>query len=671
MWKTKLIALNLALLLLGAVAAPALAAGPEADAAPYVPSALESAPKLQDNSYTSYSISVDGTSFSSDQDASGGQWRYSAGNRALYLTGYHGGPIYANGDLDIYVQEGATVTSFSDTHVSRESGIVSGGGGGGSIHSGNGISVTGSLFLSVESGSLQVSGADCQSRGGHAIYAADFYYRDFVGSDACFRGGDATDSEYTSELLGGCGIKAEFIMLMGTGTVSISGGSAPSSVPYSTGGDGISTDIVYLDSDCTIAGGSGYSCGSGIQFGSYCQFGNINATVTCPGPAGNAIYNPDGEPWNYSEHTTVSSTDTSVTITQNCYTLQLYGGSQDAVLPGGASWTSLQAYYPTIYDLTNYSFQRPGHVQLAWTGSGYSASDPLPLNSLFIPVANCALYAYWTKADPGDIILNALHGKLADGSFYQRTAGASATLPSQVSYEDEESSLLGWCSLPTPIWHENYIYPGQWYEGGDVIPSDPGQVTQLYAQENSHGAYVIYHPGAGSLEAGGNVLVQGSHGSVSSSTDLYAYTPNGIQLIAPEGYTLAGWSTDETSSEVAYLPGAETYLPADSVRHLYAVWQPTEYTCTVSGLTITSIPLTKTIRVEIPEAWVESTDYTAVCALYKGDRLVDCAISPSGTGVLELQYQGDTPPLCKVFALGEDRQPLCAPAVYDPTQAKK
>ena len=44
--------------------------------------------------------------------------------------------------------------------------------------------------------------------------------------------------------------------------------------------------------------------------------------------------------------------------------------------------------------------------------------------------------------------------------------------------------------------------------------------------------------------------------------------------------------------------------------------------------------------------------------------MIDCAISSAEGKSLELQYQGDTPPLCKVFALDKDWQPLRACTSY-------
>lgn len=669
MWKKQLIALNLALLLLALTAVPAVAAGQGDEAIPYVPPEdeivrtdlplpdLSTLPywadgdlNLQDSSDTPYLISVDGTSFYSDQDTSGDRWIYRAEDHTLTLTGYYGGSIRASGDLTVYTQNTVNIT-----------------GADGSSHGGNGVAVDGTFTLIVLSGAVHISGGDGRVQGGHAIYANEFNYGNFVGTDAYFYGGGATSTYSADEPSGGCGINAGTVFLMGNGKVYVQGGDVTtSSYTKAMGGFGVLTGISYIDTDCTIRGGRGYYGGPGVCFLTYCEFGVIRASISCGGSIGYAIYNPDGLKWYISPHTTVGGTIVSRTITPKQYKLSLYGGSRDATLPNGATWTSLKAYYPTGYDLADYIFQRPGYVQLAWTGTDYPVSDPLPLNAYFTPATNCSLYAYWTPAADGDVLLNALNGRLEDGSFYQQTSGGPVVLPDQVHYENEASSLLGWCSQVTPEAGTNYLLSGQWYEGGDTVQADPNQITQLYAQENASGTYAVYHPGAGTLTGGGTILVQGSS---ASDTDLNVYTPDGSRLTAPEGYTFAGWSTHENASQPEYEPGDELYLPHSNVLHLYAVWKPAEYTYTPApGLTITSIPLTKTIRVTVTDTWTGNTDYTAICALYEGDKMVDCALSSAGSGTLELHYRGNTPPLCKVFALGEDWQPLRACASYTPAK---
>ena len=232
-----------------------------------------------------------------------------------------------------------------------------------------------------------------------------------------------------------------------------------------------------------------------------------------------------------------------------------------------------------------------------------------------------------------------------------------------MNYADGESSLLGWCSLPTPEGDADYLLSGQWYEGGDTVSSHPNQTTLLYAQKNTSGTYAVYHPTAGTLNNGGTILVQGS---AASDTDLQVRTPNGSQLTAPEGSTFARWATQENAGQAQSAPVSEIHLSQNAVLHLYAVWTPTEYIYTpANGLTITSIPVTNTLRVAVSDAWAGSSSYTAICALYDGEKMMDCAVTDDGNTVMELRYSGETPPLCKVFALNRHWQHLRArPATH-------
>ena len=274
MWKKQLIALNLALLLLGLTAVPALAAEPGSDVVPYIPSeetvtdarlpellqlpgwASEDDLDLQNSPDTPYKIVVDGTPFWSDQNASGLQWTYRAEDHYLTLTGYNGGTINASGDLTVYAQNNVTITGSS-----------------GGSYGGGGILVDGMLTLVVGSGSVKIAGGDGQIRGGDAIYASQFGYGNFAGTNAYFHGGDATSTSAADKPIGGFGINAGFVLLSGSGSVYIYGGDASTySASNSLGGCGICADTVYIESDCTIRGGTGVYGSPGIYFFSYCEF---------------------------------------------------------------------------------------------------------------------------------------------------------------------------------------------------------------------------------------------------------------------------------------------------------------------------------------------------------------------------------------------------------------
>ena len=143
MWKKQLIALNLALLLLGLTTAPVLAA-----------ERLENKIISQNSFNVPYVIMVDGTIFHSDRDTSGEHWSYTAENHQLTLTNYSGGSILASGDLTI----------FSEGNVN----IV---GSDGNDYGNDGIQVTGTLNFYIWNTFLSVSGGDGALGGGSAIHA--------------------------------------------------------------------------------------------------------------------------------------------------------------------------------------------------------------------------------------------------------------------------------------------------------------------------------------------------------------------------------------------------------------------------------------------------------------------------------------------------------------------
>lgn len=247
------------------------------------------------------------------------------------------------------------------------------------------------------------------------------------------------------------------------------------------------------------------------------------------GKNGMAIYTSSGNSWYYSKYTTVTESGSRITITPKQHRITLYGNAPDAS-HGGQSTVTLTPYYGDFFSLYDYTFQRPGYTQVAWTKDSPSGSAPLPLDyEIWVEDSDASYYAYWVPAEPGDVILNALNGKLPGGSFYQKSSGP-VTLP-QVDFEDDFQNLIGWCTLAEPEFGDDpeHVLPGQWYEAGDTIPAFPDRVTQLYARGSVYFGYYVYHPGAGSVANGGTVLVQTIYAS-SLLDSSYLIPPSGIYL---------------------------------------------------------------------------------------------------------------------------------------------
>lgn len=638
MWKKQLIAMNLVLLLLALTAAPTMAAGP-ADGEDL---------NLQAGSRSSYSITVDGTSFYSDRDARGWGWSYEASSNTLTLDGYTGGGILSQGPLYIDTENDVTINGNSGSDTGAD-----------------GIAVYGDLSMTVKSGTLRVYGGTGRFQGGDAVFCNAAFTLSWYGSslNAYFYGGHATSSYSADDPAAGSGISSKEFKSYGSDGCRFYayGGDVPNAY-QSAGGFGLYGDRIEIFSNCTIRAGSGtLGGGAAVDYRSYCEFGAVFADLD-GGKNGQAIYTSSGNTWYLSPDATWSKSGSRITITPKQYRITLYGNAPDAS-HDGQSTVTLTPYYGDFFSLYDYTFQRPGYTQVAWTKDSPSGSAPLPLDyEILAGDGDTSYYAYWVPAEPGDVILNALDGRLPDGSFYQKSS-SPVTLP-QVDFEDEFQNLLGWCTLAKPESGDDpdHVLPGQWYEVGDTIPASPDRVTQLYARGTAYFGYYVYHPGAGSVANGGTVLVQTIYAS--SLLDSSYLTP-------PAGYTFAGWSTQENATEPEYQPGEYpgVVTPPDGIVHLYAVWKSESYTYTPApGLTVTSIPSTKTIQVAVSDTWAGRADYTAVCALYEGDKMVDCALSSAGSGTLELHYQGDTPPLCKVFALGKDWKPLRVCTSYTPAK---
>ena len=593
---------------------------------------------LLSSSSDSYYISVDGTTFKSDTDTSGSTWSYKADNNSLTLNGYRGSGIRASGDLVIYSKGTVTVTGSNGTNYGSDA-----------------IEVGGALDICVQDGSLTVTAGSGSTQGGDAVSVSGALSCSCYSGTANFTGGKTTASSTSS---GGDALSCASVYIFGSG-ITATGGTGNSTSTYKgSGGCGIISSSIYIYADCTLQGGGGYYGGPAIYFGSYCSFGIVNANVRGgSGLNGYAIQNSNGLSWYYNgQHTTISGSSYAVYIKINQYTLNLLGNG--GTYYNGATYTSLKAYYPTSYYLAGYCFQRKGYTQVGWSTTAL-AGNLMQLNTFYLPTTNGSLYSYWEATEENDILLNGLSGNLSNGTFYKKYSNTPVILPSQLTYDN--NSLLAWCTTVTASPLNLKIYAGQWYAGGDTIIPDSKTVTLLYAQAQGGGQYAIYHPTQGTINNGGTIIVQGT---TSTDSDLQVYTPGGTYFSAPEGYELAGWSKTPNSTTVDYAPGSTLPLYRGTTIHLYALWKPIEYDYVPeTGLTITLIPATKTVRITMTANWCSLySQKFGLCGLYEDGKMLNCsmaALQSGQTQELEMQYTGETPPVCKVFALDTSYKPIC------------
>ena len=371
---------------------------------------------------TGYYISVDDTSFSSLYNAKGNGWEYQADDNMLFLNGYSGSGIRASGDLVIYA-EGINEISGSTSTYYGSDGIIS----------------SGNLDVIIVDGTTSVSGGNGFYRGGDGIYSDNYaFVYTFAGASLIVEGGDTAQTSTA----GGNAIYGEIAHISGEGFVRAIGGDGTSL--YSNGcagGCALIGNEVYVESSCELIGGEGYYAGPGIYFGSYCETGVVNATISCGNGQYNkyAIQNSDELDWYYNNHTILSGNSSSIKISIRQYTLRLFGCGGTR---GIATFESLKAYYPTSYDLSEYSFQRLGYTQLGWRNA---SGDLAPLNTLYTPEKDTDLYAEWSP-NTYKVVYNS-NGGSGSMSSSTHTYDISKNLTS-CAFSKEGYVFTGWATSP-------------------------------------------------------------------------------------------------------------------------------------------------------------------------------------------------------------------------------
>ena len=585
---------------------------------------------------TGYTISVGSTYFTSDEDCSGSGWVYYADGHELHLNGYQGSSIRASGDLVIYSEGINRVTGSNGTY-----------------YGGNGISVSGGdldIFI-LRNSSLTVTAGSGRTLGGDAVSVSDGALWCGCFGSASFTAGNTTGSNN----LGGDALYGSYgATLYGSGITARGGNSY-----QGAGGCAVISSQANVSADCTLTGGSGNYAGPAVYFGYTGCFGLVNATLNGGSGLNNeAIQYSDGGSLTFHPHTSLYGSIYSLQIRVNSYILTLFGGG--GTLHGSnATYTSLQAYYPTWYDLEDYLFTRSGYTQVAWANA---SGDLTPLKQSYRPVQNTWFEATWERSGEQDILLIGTDGTFAGGEPYQKASGQAVVLPTQMNFPDD-SSLLAWGSHMTASPNQLYTYPGsKWYAGGDRVTPDAEKAEVLYAWNND-GAFAVYHPNGGSVKSGGSVELQGATAEVlASDTELKVYALDGDVLTPPENFAFAGWSAQPGSTTADYQAGEPITLHKGAVTDLYAVWERTVYVDTPeSGVTVKYSTVTHTVDVALSDDWCRSKGaQTVICAQYSGGKTLAATVRAyrSGQGItLQITCTGNQLPECRFFVLDSDYRP--------------
>lgn len=386
-----------------------------------------------------YNIVVGGNSFSSIYNAKGNGWEYYAEDNTLFINGYNGSSIRASGDLVIYASGVNEITGSTSTYYGSD-GIIS----------------SGNLDVIIVDGTTSVSGGNGFYRGGDGIYSDRYaFVYTFAGASLIVEGGDTAQTSTA----GGNAIYGEIAHISGKGFVRAIGGDGTSL--YSSGcagGCALIGNEVYVESPCELIGGEGYYSGPGIYFGSYCETSIINATISCGKGQYNkyAIQSSDGQDWYYNNHTIVSGEVDNIKISIRQYILNLLGCGGTR---GTATFESLKAYYPTSYDLSEYSFQRLGYTHLGWSNA---SGDLVPLNALYTPDKDTTLYAEWSPNTYKVVYdSNGGSGSMSNSSHTYDTAKKLTSC----TFTKKGYTFVGWAITPS----------------GSVVYSDGASVKNLTA----------------------------------------------------------------------------------------------------------------------------------------------------------------------------------------------
>ncbi|MBE6993827.1 MAG: hypothetical protein E7423_04210 [Ruminococcaceae bacterium] len=342
----RLLALNLALLLLLTCALTAAAAEPQAELTGY-----------------DFIITVDGFRFPSSMRRAGDGWVYDPDGEVptLTLTDYDGGPITASGDLRIYTEGDVTIR-------------------GNSWYSGNygscGIEADADeLTILTLSGTLTVIGGSGTITGGYGVAnnRGSVIYEGSRDTTATFVGGAGTGDKSAG---GDAFFARETASIGGPGTVASTGGDG-----LGMGGAGMRATSIAIDADAEI-NGSTYSCG---MYANKLSFGLVDATIYGYGVP---IHLGGSDPSLIYDkvHCTLTAEGDTAYFRTNRYTLTLDGGS------AGTKSIPLRYGSDKLLALGDYRFERDDAAQWGWTSDG----TVLPLNALYqMEYRDTTLSAAW------------------------------------------------------------------------------------------------------------------------------------------------------------------------------------------------------------------------------------------------------------------------------------
>ena len=455
--QVRLLALNLVLVLLCSVAAPAWAAEPEAQKAPLREACAgtyfsEPAPQAESEE--------EEIVLYSDTDDAGEGWRYDAKSETLYLENeYIPKPIESSGDLTIYSKGNVTVSGGLEVYGKLE------------IYNNGDLDIRGGTYL-ADNGTMQ---------GGDAIQAGGDVSIITGGSGVTLTGGSA--AWYNPNSTGGSGINTArnvYLLQAPLGDSVYEGRQAPNAKITIRGGDGgrfggdaviSGGDGLLLDGNAEITGGDGtYLDGRAVAFtgagslmygdslegnldtASLSSYTSLNATLRSGSGSEATIESGTGRvaavgkylmgPPQYNSEGTKDiikflspispHVDYRISGAVTAASLQFYAKTYTTTINGnggtvnGQSSRTVRGEYPSRVNLSSYTYARPGYTLSGFTVNGRSVSA----NYSFIPAENTTVTAQWRSGGAAYTVTYDANGGSGAPAAQTKTQNQSLTLSS-------------------------------------------------------------------------------------------------------------------------------------------------------------------------------------------------------------------------------------------------
>lgn len=230
-----------------------------------------------------YSITIDGTTFTSDVDKSGQGWSYEASTKTLTLDDYNGSSIVSSGNLNINISGstvicggvandkfsslccGISVNGTLKLNAENDSEITICGADNVYVRGGDGVVATALEITSAESASLEIVGGDSESAtGGFAIKASSVI---FETKNLIAKGGNGASALYFT---------TDFRVKSGSNATFVSGQKYVNAITYlSNASYTLESNIrsVFLDGGSTIY----FSTFGEFTYGDINDDGEVNA----------------------------------------------------------------------------------------------------------------------------------------------------------------------------------------------------------------------------------------------------------------------------------------------------------------------------------------------------------------------------------------------------------